>query len=324
MVMKDNSLLEVNKVKITILMDNVTDVLMESNEIVKAYPMGDNPHQRGRPLLIAEHGFSALIEVKSGDKTGKILFDTGVSDKGVLHNADVLGIDLVEIQAIVLSHGHPDHTMGLQDILQRIGTKEIKLVLHPDALLNRKWMRPDGVSRKLNAPNIAEIADENVTILENTDPTLLADNMILVSGEITRGTEFEKGFSIHYTERNGIWENDPEIMDAQSIIINLRDQGLVIITGCGHAGIINTIYHAQNLTGIREIHAVLGGFHLTGDVFKHIIPPTISALKEIKPHHIMPGHCTGWSATHQIARELPEAFIPNNVGITLTFTENSK
>ena len=93
--------------------------------------------------------------------------------------------------------------------------------------------------------------------------------------------------------------------------------GLIVITGCGHSGIINIIRNAQVITGIQKIYAVIGGFHLTGGLFEPIIPATIAALKTIKPRYVMPGHCTGWSATHQIARAMPEAFIPNSVGTTL-------
>jgi 7,8-dihydropterin-6-yl-methyl-4-(beta-D-ribofuranosyl)aminobenzene 5'-phosphate synthase len=106
-------------------------------------------------------------------------------------------------------------------------------------------------------------------------------------------------------------------MDDQCLIINVRDKGLVIITGCGHSGIINTIVHAQALTGIQSVYAVIGGFHLSGELFEPTIPATIAALQEIEPNYIMPGHCTGWLAIHEIARAMPEAFIPNSVGTTL-------
>jgi 7,8-dihydropterin-6-yl-methyl-4-(beta-D-ribofuranosyl)aminobenzene 5'-phosphate synthase len=96
--------------------------------------------------------------------------------------------------------------------------------------------------------------------------------------------------------------------------MHVKDKGLVILTGCGHAGAINTIRHAQELTGIQKVYAVLGGFHLTGALFEPIIPPTIAALKELNPKLIVPAHCTGWKATHALARELPEAFVPNSVG----------
>ena len=156
-------------------------------------------------------------------------------------------------------------------------------------------------------------------MIQKMDPTYLADHTILVSGEIPRITEFETGFPYHYTKRNGQWEHDPVIEDDQCLIVNVRGKGLVIMTGCGHSGIINTIRYAQTLTGIQSIYAVLGGFHLTGGIFEKIIPATIAELQEIKPTYLMPGHCTGWAAIQQIAHNMRDAFIPNNVGTTLIF-----
>ena len=112
-------------------------------------------------------------------------------------------------------------------------------------------------------------------------------------------------------------------MDDQCAIMNLKGKGFVIITGCGHAGIINTLRNAQMLTGIERVHAAIGGFHLTGGLFEPFIGPTVSALQEIGPRYVVPGHCTGWSATHQIARALPEAFLPNSVGTEFIFSSDS-
>ncbi len=146
---------------------------------------------------------------------------------------------------------------------------------------------------------------------------MLVDGMILVSGEVARTTEFEKGFPVHYCKRGDCWEKDPMIMDDQFALINVKDKGLIIITGCGHSGIINIIRHAQKVTGIEKVYAVIGGFHLTGGVFDPIIPATVAALKEIDPTYVMPGHCTGWTALHEIAMAMPDAYIPNSVGTTL-------
>ena len=104
------------------------------------------------------------------------------------------------------------------------------------------------------------------------------------------------------------------IHDDQCAIVNVQGKGQVIITGCGHSGIINIIRNARRLTGVEPIYAVIGGFHLTGSLFEPIIPATIEALKKINPRYVVPGHCSGWSATHQIARAMPAAFIPNSVG----------
>jgi 7,8-dihydropterin-6-yl-methyl-4-(beta-D-ribofuranosyl)aminobenzene 5'-phosphate synthase len=309
----DIPLVEVDEVKITIIMDNTVDFLMASTEIAHRN-LSSN-----RTRLRAEHGFSALIQVKCGDKKGAILLDAGISFNGTLNNIDMAGIDLDDIQAVVLSHGHFDHTLGLPGLIEMLGSQKFCLVFHPDAYLERKIVMPDGNELNISPPNISELRRENITFFEKKDPTLLIDDMILVSGEIIRTTDFEKGFPLHYSKRNGEWEYDPLIKDDQCVVINVRGKGLVIITGCSHSGVINTIRYAQTLTNIRRVHAVVGGFHLTGSIFEKNIPDTVAELQKINPAYLMPGHCTGWSAIHQIANSMPEAFIPNNVGTTLVF-----
>ncbi len=309
------SLPEVDAVHVTVVMDNSIDLLMVPTEVAQRFLLGPNPFDH--PIPIAEHGFSVLISVKQGEKSSTVLFDTGVSRKGILYNLDALETDVKDIQAIILSHGHADHAMGLPGLVDRLGTRNLPLVLHPDAYLERKLVLPNGAEIGIPAPKVEDFRREYIEIIEEVGPSMLVDDMVLVSGEVARTTEFEQGFPIHHAKRNDVWEPDPLIMDDQCAIINVRDKGLVVITGCGHSGIINTIVHAQTLTGVQTIHAVIGGFHLTGGLFEPIIPATIATLEKIKPRYVMPGHCTGWSATHQIARAMPEAFIPNSVGTTL-------
>jgi len=305
----------VDEVKITLVMDNSIDLLMSSNDIAKRFPLAPNQFERLQP--IAQHGFSALIRVRQKDKSGVVLFDTGVTRDGILYNMDVFEIDPRDIQAIVLSHGHADHALGLPGLVNRLGKRNLPLVLHPDAYLERKVVLPNGFEISLPPPRKSDLRQEYIEVIEESGPSMLADGMLLVSGEVARTTEFEKGFPIHYANHHGKWEPDPLIMDDQCVILNVRDEGLVIVTGCGHAGIINIIRNARTLTGIDNIYAVIGGFHLSGAVFEPIIPATITALKSLHPRYVMPGHCTGWNATHQIARTMPQAFIPSSVGTTL-------
>jgi 7,8-dihydropterin-6-yl-methyl-4-(beta-D-ribofuranosyl)aminobenzene 5'-phosphate synthase len=308
-------LAKIDEAQITIVMDNSIDVLMQSTETVRRFAPGANWHPS--PLPIAEHGFSALIQVKSGEKSGTVLLDTGGSEGGVAHNLNILGIDAKQIEAIVMSHGHFDHAMGLPSVIERIGRPGLKIVLHPDAFLERKAILPNGSEVGLSVLQASELRRKNVDIVETKDPSLLLDNMMLVSGEIARTTDFEKGFPIHHAKLDGVWQSDPLIKDDQCVILNIREKGLVIITGCGHAGIINTIRYAQNLIGISDIYAVVGGFHLTGGLFEKIIPDTVQELQRINPRYVLPNHCTGWSALNKIAQGLPHAFIASSVGTTL-------
>jgi 7,8-dihydropterin-6-yl-methyl-4-(beta-D-ribofuranosyl)aminobenzene 5'-phosphate synthase len=305
----------VDAVQIKLIMDNAIDLLMAGSDVARRLPLGPTPFERPQP--IAEHGYSALIQVRQGAKTGTVLFDTGISPTGILYNMDAMEINAQDIQAIMLSHGHADHAMGLPGLIDRLGTRSLPLVLHPDAYLERRVVLPNGETLAIPPPKRSDLQRENIVIVEEVGPSMLMDGMVLVSGEVSRTTPFETGFSVHQAKRHGVWEPDPLIMDDQCALINVRDKGLVIVTGCGHAGIINIIRNAQALTGIDAVYAVIGGFHLTGALFESRIPATIDALQAIGPRYIMPGHCTGWAATHQIARAMPQAFIANSVGTTL-------
>ena len=146
---------------------------------------------------------------------------------------------------------------------------------------------------------------------------MLIGGHALVTGQIPRTTDYEKGSPNQVAWTDGKWQPDPWIHDDQAIVLNVKGKGLVVLTGCGHAGVINTLRCARKLTGVDQVHAVIGGFHLTGPVFEPIIAPTVEALKDFAPKIIVPQHCTGWRATHMIARNFPEAFVPNSVGTTL-------
>lgn len=319
------SLSAVDSVQITLIMDNSLDLLIPGTDNIERFFFSERWLEKFKaqenvfdgPLPYAEHGFSALIKTQRGNSQGTVLFDTGVSQKGILWNIDALEIQLADIQAIVLSHGHADHAMGMSGIINRLGSRNIPLVLHPDAYLDRKLVLPNGIELSLPAPIKQDFYREKIELIESIGPSMLIDDMLLISGEVSRTTNFEKGFPIHYAHHHDGWKPDPLIMDDQCAIINVKGKGLVIITGCGHSGIINTIRNAQQLTGIDKVYAVIGGFHLSGAAFEPIIPQTIEELKKFNPQYIMPGHCTGWRATHQIAHALPDAFIPNSVGTTL-------
>jgi 7,8-dihydropterin-6-yl-methyl-4-(beta-D-ribofuranosyl)aminobenzene 5'-phosphate synthase len=305
----------VDQANISIVMDNSIDILMANTEVANRFPLGPNPFEKPQPM--AEHGYSVLIRTRLGEKQAEVLFDAGLSRRGILYNLDALEISLKEVQAIILSHGHADHALGLPGVVERLGTRNMPLILHPDAYLERKLVLPNGDEIGIPAPKLTDFRRENIEIVEEVGPSMLVDEMVLVSGEIARTTDFEEGFPIHYAKRHDQWEPDPLIMDDQCALIHVKGKGLIIITGCGHSGIINTIRNAQAITGIEKIYAVIGGFHLTGGYFEPIIPATIAELKQINPRYLMPGHCTGWAATHQIARAMPDAYIPNSVGTTL-------
>jgi 7,8-dihydropterin-6-yl-methyl-4-(beta-D-ribofuranosyl)aminobenzene 5'-phosphate synthase len=201
--------------------------------------------------------------------------------------------------------------------IKRYGRPRVPIVLHPDAYLKRKNVQPDGHESEHIPPSKRDLEAEDVEIIEERGPTMVIGNRALVTGQIPRTTPFEKGSPAQVAWIDGKWQPDPWIHDDQAIVLNVKNKGLVVLTGCGHAGVVNTLKSARDLTGVDQAHAVIGGFHLTGPAFEPIIAPTIQALKQFNPTVIVPQHCTGWKAAHLIAREFPDAFVPNSVGTTM-------
>jgi 7,8-dihydropterin-6-yl-methyl-4-(beta-D-ribofuranosyl)aminobenzene 5'-phosphate synthase len=310
---------EVDRIEILTLMDNYVDLLLESTPVVTRPPKAKEG-VISRDTLVGEHGLSLLLTVYEGKEKHTVLFDTGHTGMGVLHNADHLGIDMGQIETIVMSHRHMDHTGSLKPILERLG-RPMPLVIHPEAFLpSRYLLLPDG--NKLRFPdtlNRKDLEGAGVKIVESRKPVPVAEGMILVTGEIERTTAFEKGLPNAYTEKDGKLVKDP-ISDDQSLVMHLKGKGLVVISGCAHSGIINTLLYSKKISGVDRLHAVLGGFHLSGPQFEPIIEETIQSLKKMKPKIFVPMHCTGWKAVHRCEEAFPDAFVLNSVGSTITLS----
>lgn len=260
---------------------------------------------------IAEHGFSVLIRILDIDKKTSILFDTGVSSGGIIENAKRMGIDLKEVEYIVLSHGHYDHSGGLISALNAIGKANLPVIIHEDMQKVRGNLNREGTVRVYpNFPSIEQFAK----LVYTKQPYLIAENKALITGEIPRLTSYESGYLNHVTLKEGVWQSDPLIMDDRALVFRVKGKGLVIISGCAHAGIINTITYAMKITGEKRVYAVIGGFHLAGKENESRIEPTVKALFDINPKIIAPSHCTGWRGIIAITKALPEAFVWNSVG----------
>jgi 7,8-dihydropterin-6-yl-methyl-4-(beta-D-ribofuranosyl)aminobenzene 5'-phosphate synthase len=304
----------VDGVEITTIMDNSLDLLMSSTPVARRFPV--QKYGFTSPQLRAEHGVSLLITIIDQGRRETILFDTGVTPGGALHNISVLGIDLSTIQAIVLSHGHTDHTHGLDGFLDKLGIRRLPILLHPDAFLKRRIVYNDNSILDLPPPSLHDLEREGIELLVERGPSFLINGKLLVTGQIERTTDFEQGLKNQQAEIDGTWQPDPWVYDDQAIVIHVRNKGLVVATGCGHAGVINILRQARSQTGVEKIYALLGGFHLTGALFEPIIPQTVEALQQINPAVVIPAHCTGWRATQRIAQVMPDAFTPNSVGTT--------
>jgi 7,8-dihydropterin-6-yl-methyl-4-(beta-D-ribofuranosyl)aminobenzene 5'-phosphate synthase len=311
--MSELVLREVEKLEITILVDNYTDVLaIESTDVLRRplIPPSSMP-------ILAEHGFSCLLRMSSGSQEHQVLMDAGMSATCLFHNVDKLGVDLSTIDTVVLSHGHFDHFGGLEEFLNK-ANKRVNLAIHPDAFLQRRLNIPTGIQVDMPALNTEPLKEPKVTLSEVESPSLLAADHVLVTGEVERVTDFEKGFPWAEARIGGEWVIDP-FRDDQGLAVKVKGKGLVVIGGCSHAGIINTVLHAQKVAQTRRVHAVLGGFHLTGPIFEPIIGRTIQEMKRIDPDYVIPMHCTGWNALNQFAKEMPGQFLLNTVGTTYVF-----
>jgi len=257
--------------------------------------------------------------VQRDGHTASVLYDAGLGRNTVLHNMDVLEVRVDDLRAVILSHGHADHHGGLEGMFRRISRRKMPLVLHPDVWRERRVVFPTGVEIHMPPPSHADLDREGVDIIEERGPSLLLDGAVLVTGQVERVTDFEKGFPLQHAHTDHGWEPDTWIWDDQAVVCHVKDKGLVVLSGCSHAGVINVLRHAQRLTGIDKVYAFVGGLHLTGGLFEAIIPQTISELANIGPAIIVPGHCTGWRATHEVARQLPDAYIQTSVGTRLHF-----
>ncbi|MFC2012097.1 MBL fold metallo-hydrolase [Chloroflexota bacterium] len=256
--------------------------------------------------LLAEHGLSVLIETD----TLTILFDTGRSIS-VSHNVDILGCDLGKVDKIVLSHSHHDHTGGLRQVLRKM-RKEVEVIAHPDIWAAKYSRRLELGDRYIGIPFLRpELESLGARFNLTTEPVKLTDN-IMTTGEVPMVTGFEQIESGRFWVKEDSGMQPDNILDDQAIIIN-TEPGLAVILGCAHRGIINTLYHAQQLTGVKKIHMVIGGCHLTGTTEERVWL-TIAALKELGVERIGVSHCTGLQASVIIAHELDENFFFNNAG----------
>ncbi len=317
----------VDAITVTTLVDNVTDSLLADEGPAKRPSMGGSPRMPA-PLLAggdtddalrAEHGFSALVTIAKGDRETRVLFDAGRTPDGLVENMRRLELSPGDIDIIVLSHGHWDHVTGMDGLVGQLGSANMPVLIHPEFWTRRRLAFPGRDPVELPTTSKSALQGAGFEIVEQRQPSFLLEGSLLVTGEVDRTTEFERGFPGHEAHRHGGWQPDPLILDDQALVAMVRGHGLVVLTGCGHSGIINILRYVRGLTGESRIHAVLGGFHLSGRAFEPIIGPTCEALGGFSADYLVPAHCTGWRATHALAARFPEAFIQNSVGTRFEF-----
>ena len=312
---------DIDHAEVTVLVDNYTDLLLQDTDQIKRMRIAPPDAPK------AEHGLAYLVTVQAGEKKHTILMDAGISGECLNHNAALLPKSLAgafgvvkhrieDVESIVLSHGHFDHFGGLKTYLSNAG-KRLPMVLHPGAFVERRVKL--GPETYVPMPSLTEedLTAAGVDLDKRDKPSTVAGGMILVSGTVERTTDFETGSPGLESRQNGEWKPDL-FEDDQAIAFRLKDKGLVVLGGCSHSGIINTVRHLAKTSSTEQIHAVIGGFHLSGPGEK-LIDPTVKAMQIIDPELIVPTHCTGWKAINTFAKAMPDRFALNTVGTTFLF-----
>jgi 7,8-dihydropterin-6-yl-methyl-4-(beta-D-ribofuranosyl)aminobenzene 5'-phosphate synthase len=316
-------------VTITVLVDNRADLLVKSTDAVKYFT--EEP-------LLAEHGFAALVDLKAADV--KILWDAGMTQIALLENMKRMKIDPATIDKIALSHGHGDHTASVTEVIRAMdlmpkprrwkqdatssemrryaGGRRVPVVAHPAAFRERwhmpkkgKWYGP------MLPPPRAEWEALGADIVLSKGPQELGPGC-WTTGNVPRLSFETSGIPKTMTYREGKAFTPDYVEEDQAIVINVKNKGLIILSGCAHSGIVNTVNHACKISGVDKVYAILGGFHLAR-ANDDELSRTVDAIKACQSKLIVPSHCTGFRAMCQFAAQMPEEFLPGVVGATYLF-----
>ncbi|CAI2169369.1 11200_t:CDS:2 [Funneliformis geosporum] len=267
------------------------------------------------------HGYSILITGTCGVESHSVLFDAGQYGQIFIENSNKLGVDYSKIETVVLSHWHCDHSDGLPSAIEAIsearrGHSSKVIIDLPKERPSRRGIRlpkSDNVM-VINNPTFEELEKAGGEIVKSSEPHTICSNFFYVSGRISRQTTYETGIVNHvaYDEKLSTWKDDPLINEERFLTARIKNKGLIVFTGCSHAGIVNTLLQAQNpLSNKQEekypIYLVMGGFHLAGYDQESKIKETVRDLKAlINPVYLAPGHCSGWRCSAALEYQLHE------------------
>lgn len=305
---------EVDAVRIWFLTDNYYDALRPDTAVAHRY--------RTLPgySIHAEHGLACYVETAGGGGAGACMFDFGLDPQGVSGNARLLGLDLGKVDAYVLSHGHHDHWGGAEEILGQNHASIAALTpfyAGEEAFCHRFSLRP-GSSQPMDIGMLDRSAIEalGLKVCEIRTPAQIMPGG-WSTGPITRSTDYERVPQSLLIMRHGQIVPD-DFRGEQALFFNLKGKGLVILSGCAHVGIVNTIRHIQQISGIEKVHAVLGGLHLV-NAHPDVLRQTLRDMQSIAPDYVVPAHCTGFEALVAFSREMPREFILNTAGTRYVF-----
>jgi len=305
---------EVDKLTIWVLSDNYYDTLRPDTKITKRYRSvpGKSIH--------AEHGLAYYVETVVDGKASTCMFDYASDSTGVMNNINLLGIDIGKTNAFGLSHGHWDHYLTATSILKQHQSQiaaGTPFYVGEEAFSRRYSLRPNTTE----AADLGQLMKEDIEalglkIVEVKKPTQIIPGAFL-TGNIERVTAYEKVPPTLLVKRGEKPEPD-DFRGEQALFFNVKGKGLVVISGCAHAGIVNTMKQAQKVAGTDKVHAVMGGFHLA-NAKPEVIQSTVADIKAMKPDYVSPAHCTGFEAIVAFSKEMPDAFTMNTAGTKYTF-----
>lgn len=316
---------QVDGLEVLVLVDNTTDSLSSNpRDVLPEWSVlftgGKLRLLSGQNICCAHHGLSLLITAQIGGKKRTLLFDAGPAAATFERNTEILGVDFAGIEAVVLSHGHWDHAGGLlaavESIAKNRGGRSFSCYMHPGMFRQRATKRPDG-QLYVNelVPDPERLSKAGASVISSREPQSVADGAFFVSGEIPRVTSYEAGVPNHLTRSadGNSWEPDPLIMDERFVSVHVKNKGQFVFSACSHAGLINVLTHARAVFPSVPLYGAMGGLHLSG-INERVIPETVADLKKFGLKVLAPGHCTGWRAVSQMAREFGDELVPSAVG----------
>jgi 7,8-dihydropterin-6-yl-methyl-4-(beta-D-ribofuranosyl)aminobenzene 5'-phosphate synthase len=335
----------VDRLVVTNLVDNVYDIFAKGGRIgnititrnTLPYPYGSDV------MLLSEHGLAFHLQSFRGDEEKQILLDFALTPRTLTNNYQGLRVDPAKADALIISHGHVDHFGGLLDVARSLqGRAKPGLTLYaggPDTFCHRWVVQPDGKKLDYGELKRDELESRGLNVVIAEEPTTVTGHAI-TSGHIARVTDFEMtppaarleagatgsacDATLHFPPGTVKIEAKPGDLvkdifwGEHATAYNVKDRGLVVISSCGHAGIINSVRQIQKSTGIEKVHAVVGGWHLA-PYPDDIIAKTVQALKEINPDYLIPMHCTGFRAMMAVQQEMPQKLIMPSTGTSVVF-----
>ena len=305
----------IDRVSVTTVVDNSVDILRPDEKVARRWSV-----QRARKIadLRAEHGLAHHVEVTRGRETARIAFDFGLTAGSMTHNFRELGLDAGAIDALALSHGHSDHFGGLLGFLssyRRRMRPGLRFYGHPNHYVAR-WMERDGDRVSLGRLDRGDVARWDMDVVDVPEPVVLAEG-VLLSGEMHATEAYEAIPPSLRMEQNGTLVQDTFIGE-QTLVAHVRDRGLVVVTSCSHRGIVGICRHATHVSGVSKIHAVIGGFHLSG-LDAERIDRVVEALRGFEVDYLVPQHCTGVEAVVRLAQRTGKELVVSSTGSTFTF-----